>query len=1076
MQIKPKKILKIVGITFLGLFLLLVIATFTIPYFFKDDIQKAVDSAIAKSVAAHVNFDANKFSLSLFTHFPNISITQSDLSIVGKDRFEGDTLLSVKKFSVSMDVWSVVFGSQIKVRGVYLNSPRIFAKVLLDGKANWDIVIPTPEDSLKKLEKEEEKPTEFDVSIRRWQITNALIIYDDKQMDVFTKIENLNHEGSGNFNQKVFDLYTKTSVDKYSLKYAGSEYITDKYLAADMVLNMDIPNSKYTFKRNTLQINDFSFGFDGFVQMLKNDMILDLTYKAKENEFKNILSLVPGMYSDSKEFKSLKTDGKLAFDGFVKGTFNEKQMPAFNFNLKVTDGMFQYPSLPTAISNVQMLLMVNCKDGIVDNTVIQLEKFHMDLGKNPVDAKAKIEKLTNSKIDARALAKINLEDLTKMFPMEGLILRGNYSLDATAKGIYNASQMPTINANMGLLNGFVKSSQFPESLENITLVANAKNASGKYADTKIQVENFQMVMDKEAFTASAFFENLDDIAYNIKGKGTIDLGKMMKIFPIEGTTMTGKIYSDLQTSGRMSYILKSQYDKLPTSGFMNIKNFTYFEKTLLPQGFKITESNATFTPQTIALEKMDGFLGKSDIHAKGKMSNYIGYLFNNQTIGGVMDFNSDRFDADEWMTTTETTTSKNGSTSTSQTTKTVSTNTTNTGTTTTTTTTMAIEVPKNVDFVLKSQIKEVIYGKIKVNDLKGLITIKDGKLSMKDVNFLTMGGSFVMNGLYDASDLKKLKYGFDFGMKDLSIGEAYRAFTTSGADIGKNVQGVFSTFLKINGDLGQDMMPLFNETMNGNFDLTVVKALIKDLPFIKSLNTYTKLGGLEEFDLKTLFVQAQIKEGFVTYKPFDVKMGAYSMNVSGRNGVDGKLDLKLKLDVPTDKINGVAKTALSAWTKQDFADMKNITLNFAVLGTYLKPDIKPIGSDGKVISSVKEAVKDKVKEEVETKKEEVKENIKENASEKAEAILAEARKHADQIRIEAQKNADKLKAQADSLEKKSVMEAAKNGQIAKFAAEKVAKKAKQESYKKIDAMVIEANRKADLVLKEAQEKADKLKE
>jgi hypothetical protein len=53
---------------------------------------------------------------------------------------------------------------------------------------------------------------------------------------------------------------------------------------------------------------------------------MDLTFKAKENTFKSLLSLVPGVYTT--QFDDLKADGNVAFDGFAKGTYNASRCPA----------------------------------------------------------------------------------------------------------------------------------------------------------------------------------------------------------------------------------------------------------------------------------------------------------------------------------------------------------------------------------------------------------------------------------------------------------------------------------------------------------------------------------------------------------------------------------------------------------------------------------------------------------------------------------------------------------------------------------------------------------------------------
>src|SRR5690606_6237045 len=146
-----------------------------------------------------------------------------------------------------------------------------------------------------------------------------------------------------------------------------------------------------TFKDNTARVNDFAFQADGWLKLNEEDMEMDLTFDTPENSFKSLLSLVPGVYKEG--FENIRTEGELAFSGAVKGTYSETTMPAFNLILQVKDAMFQYPDLPTAISNINVDLAVDNKDGVIENTVLNLKHFHLHLASNPIDARVVVTKL-----------------------------------------------------------------------------------------------------------------------------------------------------------------------------------------------------------------------------------------------------------------------------------------------------------------------------------------------------------------------------------------------------------------------------------------------------------------------------------------------------------------------------------------------------------------------------------------------------------------------------------------------------------------------------------------------------------
>src|SRR5688500_12726711 len=181
-------------------------------------------------------------------------------------------------------------------------------------------------------------------------------------------MKGLNLSGSGDFTQEVFDMKTNTAADTVSTSFDGVEYLTNKKVEIDATLNISEDYSKYTFKDNTAKVNDFAMHVDGWIKMNENDIGMDLTFNTPENSFKSLLSLVPGVYTEN--FDDIKTEGELAFNGSAKGKYSDTQLPAFNLALMVKDAMFHYPDLPTAVSNINLDLLVDNKHGKMENTVI----------------------------------------------------------------------------------------------------------------------------------------------------------------------------------------------------------------------------------------------------------------------------------------------------------------------------------------------------------------------------------------------------------------------------------------------------------------------------------------------------------------------------------------------------------------------------------------------------------------------------------------------------------------------------------------------------------------------------------
>jgi uncharacterized protein involved in outer membrane biogenesis len=899
-----KKILIGIGI----LLLVVVAAAFIIPIVFKNDIKAAIDKELAKSINADVIFDVNNFDLTLFSNFPNVTVEVKELGVFNRAPFEGTPLFVVEEFEVELNLKELVFGDQLRVKGITLVRPQINIKVLQDGKANYDITYPSTEEPQATTE----EGGSFSFGIDHWAIIGGHITYDDQSLPFLASIKGLNHSGSGDFNEKEFDLITKTSIDSLTIKYDGTEYLTNKYAELNATLGISEEYTRFTFKDNSTKLNDFALSMEGWFKMNEKDYGMDIQFSSPENTFKSLLSLVPGIYT--KDFGSIETKGELSISGFVKGTLSDTQMPAFNMAMNVKDAMFKYPDLPTAISNISMDLLVDNKTGVIESTLVDLKKLHLEFGSNPVDARVLIENLKDYRMDANVKAALNLAELGKMFPMDGLEMKGAFAIDANAKGVYDSIKkiMPAVSATMSLSNGYMKSSEFPIPLEDLHFNASAQNASGKMAETLINVKDFVMLMDGEKFTANLILQNLDDYTWDLKANGGIDLEKITKIFPVEGMTLAGKVKADIETKGKYSDLNAGKYERLPTSGTASLKDFKYNSSDLPPVA--ISQADAIFDPKKIEIKNTTGTIGKSDFDVSGSISSYIGYLFGSETIKGNMTFNSTLLDLNEFMTDTEAP-----------------------ATTTEPTPYGVVPVPQNIDFVLHSNLKTVKMMDYTMTNVNGDVIVKDGIANLNAVRFNMLGGAFAVNGTYNTKDINHPLYDLGVKIESLSIQQAASSFSIvkTYAPIAGLVSGSFGTDFKISGELGQDMMPKMN-TVNGSGLIKVAQAALTQSKLVSGITSLTKLDNSDQVTLKDVLMSAAIKDGALTVKPFDVKFGEYKTNISGSTGLDGSINYLLKMNVPAGKLGSQLQGFINKNTGSNNSTSE-IPVTIALGGNYNDP-------------------------------------------------------------------------------------------------------------------------------------------
>lgn len=972
-----KKALIIIGI----IFVVLLAAAFILPIIFKDSIKAAIDKELAKSINADVVYEADNFSLTLFKNFPNITAEVRELGVINRAPFAGDILFAAENVQVEVNLKDVLFGDQLRLRGITLVRPIINVNVLADGRANYDIAIPSS-DTVATTE----ESGDFSFGIDHWEIVEGDIKYDDKSIPMVLELKGLNHTGSGDFTESEFDLKTKTTSDTLNVSYDGVAYLSKKQADIDMTLTISENYTKYTFQENTAKLNDFAMSFDGWFKMNEKDYGMDISFKSPENTFKSLLSLVPGMYSES--FKNIETSGDLAFNGFVKGTYSETQMPAFNVDLKVINAMFKYPDLPTPINNINLDMLVDNKDGIIDNTVIDIKKLHMDFGSNPVDARALITKIYPTTVDANISAKLNLAELSKMFPVEGLDMRGNYALNVSAKGVYDSLKktIPAIDAAMSLANGYMKSAEFPLPLQDLNFNATVKNTSGKMAETFIAVRDFSMSMDGEKFIADMLIQNLDDYTWDVKAKGGIDLEKITKVFPMEGMTLAGQVKADLETKGKMSDLDAKRYDKLPTSGSATLTNFKYITKDLPP--VTLSKADMSFDPKNVNLKQLTGTIGKSDFDVKGSVSNYIGYVFGkNELLKGNVTFNSTLLDLNEFMTESETPTVQD------------------------TTGYSVIAVPQNIDFVLTSNVKTIKMMDYTMTNAKGDVVVKDGVANLSGLSFNMLGGAFVVNGSYNTRVIKHPKYDLALKIQDLSIAQAASSFSIvkTFAPVAGLVSGKFSTDFELNGELLQNFSPNLT-TVNGDGLVKITQASLKDSKLVSSITSLTKLDNTNEVTLKDVLMLTSIKDGRLSVKPFDVQFGSYKTTVAGSTGIDGSIDYNLKMDVPAGKLGSQFTSLLNKYSGTKTDPNAPIPVTIGIGGTVTKPSPKLLMSEQK--EQVKEAATEAIKQEATKKAENLMKDLLNKKDPKKNSKTDTAKTKSDTTKVKSKSSTEKTKDEA----------------------------------------------------------------
>ncbi len=468
---------------------------------FKEKIKELITSQAGEYLNAKLEFA--DLDLSLFRSFPALSIRIDELSLSGINEFEKDTLVAFNYFQTDVNLMSVAFGDAIEIKAIILNEPKILAKVLANGKANWDIA----KEDTTVVEKVDttQSDSKFKISLKKFEIKNAQIVYDDAEGNIYAAIDSLDFYLKGDMTQDHTTLNIVSTIKSLTTTYEGITYLKKVRMGFKSDLDADLANSIYKFKENEFRLNEIVMGFDGKVEMPTDDIDIDITFKTGNTAFKPVLSLIPVVYMT--DFEGVKTSGQFKLSGYVKGIYNDDNLPAFGMNLLVKNARFQYPDLPKSVENINFDVQVDNKGGSGDDNTIDIKKAHIEMAQNPFDANMKII-TTSADVDmnGKVIGKIDFGSLKDIVPLDDMTIKG--ILDANLEFGGKLSSLEKEKYDEFKAKGDIKLTNFSYESSDMPKTVNIPSALMTFTPNFVSLNNLDVNIGKTDLHMNGTLDNL----------------------------------------------------------------------------------------------------------------------------------------------------------------------------------------------------------------------------------------------------------------------------------------------------------------------------------------------------------------------------------------------------------------------------------------------------------------------------------------------------------------------------------------------------------------------------------------
>ncbi|UOQ79039.1 hypothetical protein MUN84_11245 [Hymenobacter sp. 5516J-16] len=322
-----------------------------------------------------------------------------------------------------------------------------------------------------------------------------------------------------------------------------------------------------------------------------------------------------------------------------------------------------------------------------------------------------------------------------------------------------------------------------------------------------------------------------------------------------------------------------------------------------------------------------------------------------------------------------------------------------------------LQIPKEFDLVLNTNVQQVVYDNLKLDNVKGIVTVRDQAAILNGLTFNTLGGAFATSGSYSSKDLAHPKFNLGLNIKNLNFQNAFKAFNSVKAmvPLASSLEGVFSTNFNVSGEMGPDMLPRYS-TLTGKGLFEVVRAAVANSSVLDKISSLTQFQELKKFAVDNKDVAAEIINGNFVVKPFDLTVGQIKMTVGGSNNISsGGLEYVTALNVPTGKLGNQLNSQLTRLTGvSNLQGTDRVTLGLNISGTVTNPQVKL------TTGSVKAQAKDLVSNIVQAKVEDAKLKMQAQAKVAQDSLQHELQRKQQEFTQKAQLELEKKRLEAQA--------------------------------------------------------------
>jgi hypothetical protein len=343
---------------------------------------------------------------------------------------------------------------------------------------------------------------------------------------------------------------------------------------------------------------------------------------------------------------------------------------------------------------------------------------------------------------------------------------------------------------------------------------------------------------------------------------------------------------------------------------------------------EISQAQVKANTKQINIEQFTGKVGQSDFSLQGEVSNYLAYALRNDVLRGNFSLKSGFMNFTELSnimkpaskTNTEKAAAKPVETSASA------------------DSLSAFQVPDKLDLSFQSNIKKAVYDKMPINNINGLVKVKEKRMELSNLAMEMLQGKIALNGSYASTSENKPAFDFKLNMENLDIPTAYQSLDMFRryVPIAAKSQGKISTQFGLSGTMDQKMN-IVPTSLNGLGVFNTIGLTIIESPVFDQIRGIIKQEKLKNVKVNDFTAKFQFANGELTLNPFKTMVADQPTTISGSLSAAREINLTMDFLINRDVLGTDLNKGLSILPGSE--NIKMIDASVVLSGQVTKPNV-----------------------------------------------------------------------------------------------------------------------------------------